>query len=376
MRRAVFSILVDNSSGVLSRVAGLFSRRGYNIDSLTVGETLDPKLSRMTITVTGDDDILEQIEKQLAKLIDVKEIVELPHDESVCRELVLIKVLCTREERQQITTMADIYRANIVDVAKNSLIISLTGSQSKIDSFIALLDGFKIRQSPFWTIHFYLCDGGIARNLDVYAHGHNNDGIDLEMSRNILIEKCKFDQGDDGVVIKSGRNQDAWRLNTPTENVVIRDCHIVNAHTLLGIGSEMSGGVRNIYMHHCEAQDSVFRLFFAKTNHRRGGFIENIWMKNVRAGRMQRIMEVDTDVLYQWRDLVPTYKDSVTTIRDLYMDSVCVNRAEVILDLKGDERLPINNVSVKNIYVKELTDSVKYVKNARNIILEGLKYNN
>lgn len=203
---------------------------------------------------------------------------------------------------------------------------------------------------------------GIARNLDVYAHGHNNDGIDLEMSRNILIEKCKFDQGDDGVVIKSGRNQDAWRLNTPTENVVIRDCHIVNAHTLLGIGSEMSGGVRNIYMHHCEAQDSVFRLFFAKTNHRRGGFIENIWMKNVRAGRMQRIMEVDTDVLYQWRDLVPTYKDSVTTIRDLYMDSVCVNRAEVILDLKGDERLPINNVSVKNIYVKELTDSVKYVK--------------
>ena len=140
MRRAVFSILVDNSSGVLSRVAGLFSRRGYNIDSLTVGETLDPKLSRMTITVTGDDDILEQIEKQLAKLIDVKEIVELPHDESVCRELVLIKVLCTREERQQIT------RANIVDVAKNSLIISLTGSQSKIDSFIALLDGFKITE--------------------------------------------------------------------------------------------------------------------------------------------------------------------------------------------------------------------------------------
>ena len=100
MRRAVFSILVDNSSGVLSRVAGLFSRRGYNIDSLTVGETLDPKLSRMTITVTGDDDVLEQIEKQLGKLIDVKEIVELPHDESVCRELVLIKVLCTREERQ------------------------------------------------------------------------------------------------------------------------------------------------------------------------------------------------------------------------------------------------------------------------------------
>ena len=99
-------------------------------------------------------------------------------------------------------------------------------------------------------------------------------------------------------------------------------------------------------------------------------------MKNVRAGRMQRVMEVDTDVLYQWRDLVPTYKDSITNIRDLYMDSIWVNRAEVILDLKGDERLPISNVSVKNIYVKELTDSVKYVRNAENIVLEELRYNN
>ena len=89
MRHAVFSILVENSAGVLSRVAGLFSRRGYNIDSLTVGETTDPKVSRMTVTVTGDDDVLEQIEKQLSKLIDVKEVVELPAEASVCRELVL-----------------------------------------------------------------------------------------------------------------------------------------------------------------------------------------------------------------------------------------------------------------------------------------------
>ena len=94
MRHAVFSILVENSSGVLSRVAGLFSRRGYNIDSLTVGETQDPKYSRMTVTVTGDDDVLEQIQKQLTKLVDVKEIMELPQDASVCRELVLVKVEC------------------------------------------------------------------------------------------------------------------------------------------------------------------------------------------------------------------------------------------------------------------------------------------
>lgn len=86
-----FSILVENSSGVLSRVAGLFSRRGYNIDSLTVGETQDPKYSRMTVTVTGDDDVLEQIQKQLTKLVDVKEIMELPQDASVCRNLFWLK---------------------------------------------------------------------------------------------------------------------------------------------------------------------------------------------------------------------------------------------------------------------------------------------
>ena len=111
-----------------------------------------------------------------------------------------------------------------------------------------LLDGFKVRESPFWCIHLYMCDGGIVRNLDLKANGHNNDGIDLEMSRNFLVEKCSFDQGDDAVVIKSGSNQDGWRLNTPCENIVIRNCTILQGHTLLGIGSELSSGIRNIYM--------------------------------------------------------------------------------------------------------------------------------
>ena len=146
MRHAVFSILVENSAGVLSRVAGLFSRRGYNIDSLTVGETTDPKESRMTVTVTGDDDVLEQIEKQLSKLIDVKEVVELPAEASVCRELVLVKVECDTTRRQEIIAISDIFRANIVDVSTESVIIELTGAQSKLNAFIELLNGFKITE--------------------------------------------------------------------------------------------------------------------------------------------------------------------------------------------------------------------------------------
>lgn len=146
MKRMILSILVDNTAGVLSRVAGLFSRRGYNIDSLTVGETQDPAISRMTVMVHGDDMILEQIRKQLQKLEDVIEIKELTSGESVTRELILVKVKAVGEERQAIISIADIFRAKIVDVALESLMIELTGNQSKIDAFIKLLEPFTIME--------------------------------------------------------------------------------------------------------------------------------------------------------------------------------------------------------------------------------------
>ena len=144
MRHAVFSILVENSSGVLSRVAGLFSRRGYNIDSLTVGETQDPKYSRMTVTVTGDDDVLEQIQKQLTKLVDVKEIMELPQDASVCRELVLVKVECDAAHRQEIIAISDVFRAKITDYSPEALVIEIRGVSTKINAFIELLQPYGI----------------------------------------------------------------------------------------------------------------------------------------------------------------------------------------------------------------------------------------
>ncbi len=146
MKRMVLSILAENTSGVLSRVSGLFSRRGYNIDSITAGETQDPKFSRMTVVVTGDDLILEQMEKQLGKLEDVIDIKRLESGQSVCRELVLIKVQADQVQRQAIIAIADVFRAKIVDVSINSLMIELTGNQEKIDAFIRLLDGYVISQ--------------------------------------------------------------------------------------------------------------------------------------------------------------------------------------------------------------------------------------
>ncbi len=144
MQKKVFQLIVDNTSGVLSRISGLFSRRGYNIESITAGVTADPKYTRITIVASGDADVLEQIEKQVAKLIDVKDIKVLEPGRSVYRELALIKVKAEAANRQGVIAMADIFRANIIDVGPKTLIIELTGDQEKIDAFLGLLEGYEI----------------------------------------------------------------------------------------------------------------------------------------------------------------------------------------------------------------------------------------
>ena len=137
--RHVLSILVDNHAGVLSRVTGLFSRRGYNIDSLSVGETEDPAYSRITAVVRGDDHILEQIGKQAEKLIDCKKVVKLCPESSVYRELALIKVAAGVSDRSEIAGITGIFRANIIDVSFSSVTVEITGDEDKITAFIKLM---------------------------------------------------------------------------------------------------------------------------------------------------------------------------------------------------------------------------------------------
>ena len=144
MKKVVFSILMANTAGMLSRIAGLFTRRGYNIDSLTVGTTADPRFSRATIVSTGDDQVLGQIEAQLIKLEDVLDIKRLDSGSSVCRELLLLKIAANKNDRQEVISIANIFRANIIDVARESLIIELTGNQSKLEAFINMLDGYEV----------------------------------------------------------------------------------------------------------------------------------------------------------------------------------------------------------------------------------------
>jgi polygalacturonase len=216
-----------------------------------------------------------------------------------------------------------------------------------------LMHGVSITNSPFWTIHPFLSKDVVLRNLKVYAHGHNNDGVDPEMSQNVLIENCIFDQGDDAIAIKSGSNQDAWRLHTPSKNIVMRNCTVKNGHQLVAIGSELSGGVENVFIDNCTVVDGakLNHLLFIKTNERRGGFVNNIHMTNITSGKIDAgILGIETDVLYQWRDLVPTIERKLTPIKNIYLENIKATNVKFISRILGQKELPIEKIFLKNVH--------------------------
>lgn len=173
MHKKAFQLIVDNTSGVLSQISGLFSRRGYNIESITAGVTADPRFTRITIVASGDDEILDQIEKQVGKLVDVRDIRELEPDSSVFRELALIKVRANAKEREGIIAVANVFRAKIVDVGAESLVIEVTGSQSKLEAFLNLLSGYEILELARTGI------AGLTRGVDrvVYIDEEDNKSL-------------------------------------------------------------------------------------------------------------------------------------------------------------------------------------------------------
>jgi len=155
--RHIISILIENESGALSRVSGLFSARGYNIESLTVAPTEDASLSRMTIVSIGSDDIIEQITKQLNKLIDIVKVVDLSEAAHIERELMLVKVRATGKDREEMKRVADIFRGRIIDVTESSYVVELTGNTAKLDAFLEAIDSSLILE----TVRTGVC--GIGR---------------------------------------------------------------------------------------------------------------------------------------------------------------------------------------------------------------------
>jgi polygalacturonase len=242
-----------------------------------------------------------------------------------------------------------------------------------------LMEDVSIEDSPFWVVHPLLCRDVVLRRVKIRAHGHNNDGVDPEMTQNMLIEDCVFDQGDDAISVKSGRDQDGWRLGVPSRNIVMRNCRIKNGHQLIAIGSELSAGIENVLVDNCHfdhgdsrAASSINNLLFVKTNERRGGYVRNIYLNNVSATRIAGgVLSVETDVLYQWRNLVPTYERRLTPIQGLHVSNVTVGEASFICHIRGEREMPVNNVTLNKIVVKKVGNVAILTENVVGFINQG-----
>ena len=234
-----------------------------------------------------------------------------------------------------------------------------------------LLDGFKVRDSPLWTIHVRLCEDVVARNLDIRGHGNNNDGIDINASRRVLVEDCVFDQGDDAIILKSGRDRDGRRVNVPTEDVTVRRCLVKTGHVLVGIGSEVSGGVRNVEVYDCRSEGAIDNLVFIKTSDRKGAFVENVTVSNVTAVSAGAVVAVKAGIDYQWGKY-PARERIVTRISGLRVSGITCMEANEIYSLHGDARLPIRNVTLRDIRVGEVRTGVGMVENVEGFMAENV----
>jgi polygalacturonase len=207
-----------------------------------------------------------------------------------------------------------------------------------------LIEGVTIRNSPMWHIHPVLSANITVRSVKVIGHGPNNDGCNPESCRDVLIEGCYFDTGDDCIAIKSGRNNDGRRVNVPTENVVIRGCKMSDGHGGVVIGSEMTGGARNIFAEDCTMDSpNLDRALRIKTNSVRGGTVENVYMRNVAIGQVAEAV-LKINFFYGEGDV----DDYTPTVKNIYLDRVTSSKSKYALSIRGYDRSPITGVHLTN----------------------------
>jgi polygalacturonase len=242
-----------------------------------------------------------------------------------------------------------------------------------IESYLCrnvLIEGVTIHNSPMYEVHPVLCRNVTVRGLTISSHGPNNDGCDPESSTDVLIEGCTFDTGDDCIAIKSGRNRDGRRVNVPCENLIIRDCTMKDGHGGVTVGSEASGGVRNVFADNCRMDspnlDRVLRL---KTNSVRGGFIENIYMRNITAGPVTGAA-IDIDLFYEegHNGKFPP------GVRNIVVEGLRCRKCERALNLRGYDDAPIRGVRVEKSEF-EHTSKPDVVENVKDLVLSGVRVN-
>ena len=207
-----------------------------------------------------------------------------------------------------------------------------------------LIEGVTIRNAPFWELHPTLCTNVTVRNVTIDSAGPNTDGCDPESCRDVLIENCSFNTGDDCIAIKSGRNGDGRRVNVPSENIVIRGCRMKNGHGGIAIGSEISGGVRNVFGEDCRmdspALDHALRL---KDNAMRGGLLEHIYFRRIAIGQVAHAV-LTIDFNYEEAGNGPF----TPVVRDVVVESVASGKSQYALDIQGLPKAPIYDVRLSD----------------------------
>ena len=231
-----------------------------------------------------------------------------------------------------------------------------------------LIEGVTIVNSPMWEIHPVLCTNVTVRDVTIRSHGPNNDGCNPESCRDVLIERCTFDTGDDCIALKSGRNADGRRLNTPIENVVIRDCDMRDGHGGVVIGSEISGGARNIFAERCRMDSPrLDRALRFKTNSVRGGVIERVAMRQVTVGQVAEAV-MTADFFYEEGDAGPF----TPVLRDVDVREVTSRKSQYAFLLRGYERSPIANVRVTDCTF-EGVQKPDVIESVRDLVLTNVR---
>ncbi|MEP6945532.1 MAG: glycoside hydrolase family 28 protein [Acidobacteriota bacterium] len=232
------------------------------------------------------------------------------------------------------------------------------------------IEGVKIINSPMWEVHPVLCENVTVRKVWISSHGPNNDGCDPESCKDVLIEDCYFDTGDDCIAIKSGRNEDGRRIGVPTENVIVRGCEMKDGHGGITIGSEISGGVRNVFGENCKMDSpNLDHGLRVKNNASRGGLLENFYFRNITIGQVAHAA-ITIDFNYE-----EGAKGNFTPVmRNFAVDGLKVGKCQYGVDIQGLEAAPVVDVSIANSTFDNVAKG-NIVKNLKGLTLKNVKFN-
>ena len=238
-----------------------------------------------------------------------------------------------------------------------------------------LIEDVEIINSPFWVIHPMFCESMIVRGVTIFNRGPNGDGCDPESSKNILIEDCLFDVGDDCIAIKSGRNMDGRKWNVPSENIIVRNCRMKNGHGGVVVGSEISGGYRNLFVENCEMDSPLLdRVIRIKTSNCRGGLIENIYARNIKVGECK---EAVLRINLQYENREKCDRSFNPTVRNVHLENVTSEKSQygvVIIGLDDDKY--VDNITIDNSTFNNVKNQENKISGARNVKFNNLKINN